>query len=72
MRTGLEKKSEGGIGSAGASSPVVQASSTWFVFLAAVFAAVGGLLFGYDTAAISGACGAADTQALNLMQGCGL
>src|SRR5260221_6811436 len=33
----------------------VQASSTGFVILAAVFAAVGGLLFGYDTAAISGA-----------------
>jgi SP family galactose:H+ symporter-like MFS transporter len=32
-----------------------QATSTGFVFIAAIFAAVGGLLFGYDTAAISGA-----------------
>ena len=34
---------------------VVEASSTGFVIFAAIFAAVGGLLFGYDTAAISGA-----------------
>src|SRR4029077_15935831 len=55
MQTGFEKNSQGAIGNAGASSAVVQARSTGFVFLAAVFAAVGGLLFGYDTAAISGA-----------------
>jgi SP family galactose:H+ symporter-like MFS transporter len=33
----------------------VDATSTGFVIIAAIFAAVGGLLFGYDTAAISGA-----------------
>jgi MFS transporter, SP family, galactose:H+ symporter len=33
----------------------VEASSSGFVIVAAIFAAVGGLLFGYDTAAISGA-----------------
>jgi sugar porter (SP) family MFS transporter len=33
----------------------VDATSSGFVIVAAIFAAVGGLLFGYDTAAISGA-----------------
>jgi SP family galactose:H+ symporter-like MFS transporter len=36
-------------------APLVEAASSGFVILAAIFAAVGGLLFGYDTAAISGA-----------------
>jgi SP family galactose:H+ symporter-like MFS transporter len=48
MRAALEKMPQQTAGS-------VQATSTGFVFLAAIFAAVGGLLFGYDTAAISGA-----------------
>ncbi len=48
MRSELEKGPQQIAGS-------TQATSTGFVFLAAIFAAVGGLLFGYDTAAISGA-----------------
>src|SRR5271154_5208979 len=48
MREALEKVPQHTAGT-------VQATSTGFVFLAAIFAAVGGLLFGYDTAAISGA-----------------
>jgi MFS family permease len=55
MQTDLEKNPRSAIGNAAAPNAVVQASSTSFVILAAIFAAVGGLLFGYDTAAISGA-----------------
>jgi hypothetical protein len=32
-----------------------QATGTTFVYVAAIFAALGGLLFGYDTGVISGA-----------------
>ena len=55
MQTDLEKNPQGATGNAAGSTAVVHASSTSFVILAAIFAAVGGLLFGYDTAAISGA-----------------
>jgi MFS transporter, SP family, galactose:H+ symporter len=48
MNTGTEAP-------AGAGLAASQASSTSFVYVAAAFAALGGLLFGYDTGVISGA-----------------
>src|ERR1700747_5170 len=45
MKTDLEKNPRGATGNAAGSTPVVHASSTSFVILAAIFAAVGGLLF---------------------------